>query len=81
MSTRKVVGIEQARAQLPAIVAQAHQGQISVVTRHGKPVAAIVPMDMARAHHRQPGLLALRGSAKGLWRGVQGLKALRGEWD
>ena len=37
-------GLEQARIQLPAIAANAHAGVASIITRHGKPYAAIVPV-------------------------------------
>ena len=37
-------GLEQARAQLPRIAAEAHAGHTSVITRHGEPMAAVVPV-------------------------------------
>ena len=37
-------GLEQARAQLPHIAAEAHAGHTSFITRHGKPVAELVPV-------------------------------------
>lgn len=83
MTDRNSLGIEQARAQLPSIVAQAHAGKVSVVTRHGKPYAAIVPMDMLPTTQRRSGLLALRGSGKGLWdqAAASEVKKLREEWS
>ena len=44
MSAPTQYGFEQARAQLPTLMAQAHAGQSSVITKHGKPYAAIVPL-------------------------------------
>lgn len=81
MADRKVLGIEQARAQLPSIVAQAHAGKVSVVTRHGQPYAAIVPVHMLPTQRRS-GLLALRGSGKGLWdqSAPDEVRKLREEW-
>ena len=37
-------GLKQARIQLPTIMANANAGVASVITRHGKPYAAIVPI-------------------------------------
>jgi prevent-host-death family protein len=41
-STRR--GAEEARNQLPDLLAAAEKGRSTVITRHGRPVAAIVPM-------------------------------------
>ncbi len=78
--------LEQARIQLPAIVANAHAGHASIITRHGKPVAAVVPVqDLQRsraAREAASDLLALRGTGRGLW-GMdvgQTVAELRDEW-
>lgn len=47
ISQRKSLGIEQARAQLPSLVAQARQGQVSVVTKHGKLSIALSTITLA----------------------------------
>lgn len=84
---QKSYGLEQARQQLPRIVAEAHTGTWSLITKHGKPVAAVVPLDeLARLQARQRvpgGLLALAGSGRGLWGEAPEatLQALRDEWD
>lgn len=83
MNENLPIGLEQARATLPALVADAHAGKTSVITRHGKPVAALVPLALAEARRGHGGgLLALRGSGKGLWRrsGAWGIDELRAEW-
>lgn len=80
MAARNEVGIEQARADLPSLVASAGKGKVSVVTRHGKPCAAIVPLAMA-ARRKSGGLLDLRGTAKGLWAGAHSVRSLREEWE
>lgn len=79
-------GLEQARIQLPAIIANAHAGITSVITRHGKPYAAVVPVqDLQKSRSAlgaASGLLALRGTGRGLW-GVdvgQTIAELRDEW-
>lgn len=79
-------GLEQARIQLPSIVANAHSGVVSVITRHGKPYAAVVPfkdLEKTRAVQRAASsLLALRGTGHGLWGPDVGqtVANLRDEW-
>ncbi len=79
-------GLEQARIQLPAIIANAHSGVASVITRHGKPYAAIVPLkDLEKSRstlRASSSLLALRGTGQGLWGSNvgQAIEKLRGEW-
>ena len=87
MSDKKTYGLEQARAQLPLIAAEAQAGYSSEITRHGKPVAMVVPVqDWQAAQGRQlasGGILALRGTGAGLWpRGAASAVAqLRQEWQ
>jgi prevent-host-death family protein len=80
-------GLEQARAQLPHIAAEASAGYSSVITRHGKPVAVVVPMDQWQAQQglrlKAAGILALRGTGRDLWpQSVsQTVAQLRDEWQ
>lgn len=80
-------GLEQARIQLPMIVANAHAGIRSIITKHGKPYAAIVPIqDVQRTSHSAElaaGILSLRGTGRGLWGNYVGqtVSDLRDEWD
>ena len=78
-------GLEQARAQLPHIASEAVAGSSSVITRHGKPVAVVVPVDQWQAAQapRRLNLLALRGTGRGLWPpgAAQLVAELRGEWQ
>jgi antitoxin (DNA-binding transcriptional repressor) of toxin-antitoxin stability system len=76
-------GLEQTRIHLPAILSRAHAGSTSVITRHGKPYAAIVPLTHLKNAAHSTGFLALRGTGKGLWGGSpsQTIDALRNEWD
>ena len=78
-------GLEQARAQLPHIASEAMAGYSSVITRHGKPVAVVVPVDQWQAAQatRRLNLLALRGSGRGLWpqTAAQAVAGLRDEWE
>ena len=86
MSANARYGLEQARIQLPSIIANAHAGIASIVTRHGKPVAAIVPLqdlqNSRTASGAASGLLALRGTGRGLWGADIGqtISRLRDEW-
>ena len=86
MSANASYGLEQARIQLPSIIADAHAGVRCIITKHGKPYAAIVPLgDIQRPHPQADlasGLLALRGTGRGLWGADVGraVSELRDEW-
>jgi prevent-host-death family protein len=80
---RKTVskGAEEARQQLPAILAAAAAGRTTVITRHGREIAAVVPVSAIK-HAKPASLLALAGSGRKLW-GKDSRKAiaeLRDEW-
>ena len=87
MIEKKTYGLEQARAQLPLIAAEAQAGYSSEITRHGKPVAMVVPVQDWQAEQGKQvalsGILALRGTGAGLWpRGAANAVAqLRNEWQ
>ena len=78
------LGIEITRRRLPELVAAAHQGAVTVITRHGQPYAALVPVRMAVG--AGPGLptslMALKGSAAGLWgkAPARTIAELRDDW-
>lgn len=80
------LGLEQCRIKLPAMAALAHSGSPSIITRHGKPYAALVSvhaLEKATASQRKTSLLALAGTGQGLW-GKSPSKTiadLRDEWD
>ena len=62
------IGIEQGRNTLPQLALRAFGGEPSVLTKHGKPYVAIVPLDMVkRPPAGNSSFLALRGTGKGLW--------------
>jgi prevent-host-death family protein len=79
-------GLEQARIKLPALVAQANAGVASVITRHGKPYAAIVSIEdlekSAAAGAAAASVISLRGTGKDLWGSspAQTVAELRDEW-
>lgn len=86
MSTIANYGLEQARIQLPMIVADAHAGVRSIITKHGKPYAAIVPLQDVQKSLTDAdlasGILALRGTGRELWGADVGqtVSELRDEW-
>ena len=86
MSVNANYGLEQARIQLPTIIANAHAGVRSIITKHGKPYAAVVPLQDVQkpsvAADLASGILALRGTGRGLWGAHvgQAVSELRDEW-
>ncbi len=83
MSRSNRKGVEDARSQLPALLAEAERGRSTIITRHGRDIAAIVPVERLTAGKRQKSLLALAGSGRGLWgrSSTKTLGKLRDEWD
>jgi antitoxin (DNA-binding transcriptional repressor) of toxin-antitoxin stability system len=83
MSRSNRKGVEEARSQLPALLAGAERGRSTIITRHGRAIAAIVPVDRMTVGKRQKSLLVLAGSGKGLWSkdSAKTLRKLRDEWD
>jgi prevent-host-death family protein len=85
-SAKPQYGLEQARIKLPALVAQANAGVASVITRHGKPYAAIVSIEdlqkSSAAGAMAASVTSLRGTGKGLWVAApaQTVAELRDEW-
>ena len=60
----ETAGVEEARTRLPEILRAANsEGAITIVTKRGKPYAAVVPV--SQALRKAPNLSDLRGSAKG----------------
>jgi prevent-host-death family protein len=82
MRTRRHKGAEEARNQLPSLLAAAEKGQSTIITKHGKPVAALMPIEAYSAAASQQSLTSLEGSGRGLWGKDSGrtLRKLRGEW-
>ena len=84
MTATTLYGLEQARAQLPHIASEAAAGNSSVITRHGKPVAVVVPVELwASVQSRPINVLALRGTGRGLrpHGAAQAVATLRDEWE
>ena len=51
------VGLFEAKTHLSELIARAERGEETIITRHNKPVARIVPMDSARRPGAQQGAL------------------------
>ncbi len=87
MPTIANYGLEQARIQLPSIAANAHAGIRSIITKHGKPYAAVVPIEDIKEPTTEAeltsGILSLQGTGRGLWGADVGqtVTDLRDEWD
>lgn len=75
-------GTQEARAQLPALLADAERGRITIITKRGRPIAALVPIAQVAAHS-QRSLLTLAGTGVGLWGkdSSRRLARLRDEWS
>jgi prevent-host-death family protein len=68
---------------LPDLLNAAEKGQATIITKHGRPIAALVPVqDFADRNAQQP-LLPWKRSGRGLWgkNSVRALRALRDEWS
>ena len=81
-STRRT-GAEDARNQLPDLLDAAEKGSSTIITRHGRPVAALMPIEAYSNASRQQPLTPLAGSGRGLWGkdSTRTLRKLRGEWS
>lgn len=78
------LGLDDVRSRLPELVTAAGDaGRSTVITRRGKPAAAIVPLPVLRASRARAGrdLLAMAGSGRGLWGDpADAVYRLRAEW-
>lgn len=76
-------GAEEARNQFSELLAAAEGGDSTIITKHGRAIAALIPADQYDPAGRQQPLLALRGSGRGMWGSgsAETIAALRDEWD
>lgn len=83
MATITKKGAEEARNQLPRLLEAAERGETTVITKHGKPVAALVPISDFKPARKQLSLTPLMGSGRGLWGpdSTKTIRALKGEWE
>jgi prevent-host-death family protein len=77
-------GAEEARNTLPELLDLAERGRPTIITKHGRPMAALVPIQsyLAGASGQQS-LIPLAASGRGLWGRNSAAKIgkLREEWD
>lgn len=83
MSETRHKGAEEARNQLPELLKAAEAGHATIITKHGRPVAALVPIEVYSSTRRQQSLLSLKGTGRGLWGkdSTRTLRKLRDEWN
>ena len=76
-------GAEEARNQLPDLLEAAEKGRSTIITGHGRPVAALVPIEAYGAAIRRQPLMPVAGSGRGLWgkNSTRTLRKLRDEWN
>ena len=79
----QTTGAEDARKQLPALLNAAALGRTTIITKHGRAVAAVVPADSITPAKKQSPITSLAGTGKGLWGRVStsAIAKLRGEWS
>ncbi|MBI5506180.1 MAG: type II toxin-antitoxin system Phd/YefM family antitoxin [Deltaproteobacteria bacterium] len=82
MARQQRKGAEEARNQLPALLAAAERGRTTIITRHGRGVAALVPLEEVAGTH-QSALTPLAGSGRGLWGSdsTHAVRRMRDEWN
>ena len=80
---KKTYGAEEARTLLPELLERAHQGKTTLITKRGKPYAAIVPVPEAAPRSARVALLSLEGTGRGLWGSDAAgeVARLRDEWS
>lgn len=83
MVTISKKGAEEARNQLPALLEAAEQGRATVITRRGKAVAALVPIEDFNGGTQQMSLASLEGTGRGLWGkdAARTIDEMRDEWE
>jgi len=60
------LGVLEARKRFPELLERARQGEETLISRHGHPVAALVPL-WRRSRPQRQALLALKGSGRHCW--------------
>jgi prevent-host-death family protein len=64
------VGAYEAKTHLPALLERVARGEQITITKHGKPVARLVPVEAGRSDRRRESVEALKDFAKGRTLGV-----------
>jgi prevent-host-death family protein len=61
----KTIGAYEAKTHLPALLIEVESGQHIVITKHGRPIARLVPYEAAAPDRRAEVVRKLRNFAKG----------------
>ena len=79
----QTTGAEEARKQLPALVAAAAEGRTTIITKHGRAVAAVVPASSITPEKKQSPITSIAGTGQGLWGkdSTKTIAKLRDEWS
>jgi prevent-host-death family protein len=82
MASKRTKGVQQARQELPALVEAAHRGSRTIITKHGKPYAALVPVEQGVKKTRGVTMVQLRGTGKKVWKrdAATEVSRLRDDW-
>jgi len=65
-NTMDTLGVLEARKRFPELLDRAREGEETLISRHGHPVAALVPLWRRHRPQRQA-LLSLKGSGRACW--------------
>ena len=76
-------GAEEARNRFPQLLEAAEKGESTIITRHGRPVAAVVPIAAYSTALGQQPLIPAAGTGRGLWgkNSTRMIRRLRDEWS
>ena len=76
-------GAEEARNQFSDLLAAAEKGKPTIITKHGRPIAALVPAEQFEQARGQQSILALKGTGRGLWgrNSTATIRKMRDEWN
>ena len=76
-------GAEEARNRLPELLEAAEKGHSTIITRHGRPVAVLVPITAHGVAIGQQPLTPWQGSGRGLSGrdSTRTVRRLRDEWS
>lgn len=76
------VGAEHARQNLPELLDRARDGEVTIITKRGRPYAALVPVDRISPERPAASFAALAGSGSGLWSDdpTEYVRRIREEW-
>ena len=74
---------EEVRNEFSDLLTAAENGRSTIITKHGRPVAALIPIDAYRASLRQQPLTPVAGSGHGFWgkNSTRAHRSLRDEWS